>query len=516
MTDYQAYLQSPLLPSQVVNLTKKAAHNSAPILIQGEHGTEKELVAKIIHYTGDWKYYRFFKIDCRMLNEKTFYHQLFQLFKEINDGAVPATLFLKEVGYLDHLSQLRLLELMEDGIFQDGTGKKNIKNLRFISSTSEDLEEKVTQGKFSEDLYYRLKTLSISLPPLRERAKEIPQIAQFFLSQHAQRMGIKKVGISEKVLNLLQSYWWPGNLRELEHVILRSAIFSDGEHLTEKDLFFETENERNSFIEFLKKGEIKSSSFKKNHRFGEQTTNLLSLFFIELVHRIKNPLVSIKTFTQLLREKFNDREFREQFYRIVTEDIEKIDSLLNGLLNYIRINTPIEKANTVHSILEETLRRHGPQLEDKKIKVFKKYEKDLPEAIIHDEQLRYILNTIFQYALPSIPPRGSIGVLTKSILLQKKMGNDKPPSIQDGRYVEILIVYTGFRKSTEPFKSVLGIPMIEKEEAIELELRLIKEIIQKNQGLMKFEVDEKKPRTLISLRFPVERRKVIYYQLPNI
>ncbi|MGB9630142.1 MAG: sigma 54-interacting transcriptional regulator, partial [Thermodesulfobacteriota bacterium] len=98
MTDYQTYLQSPLLPSQVVNLTKKAAHNSVPILIQGEHGTEKELVAKIIHYTGDWKYYRFFKIDCRMLNAEMFHHQLFHFFKEINDGAVPATIFLRRLG----------------------------------------------------------------------------------------------------------------------------------------------------------------------------------------------------------------------------------------------------------------------------------------------------------------------------------------------------------------------------------------------------------------------------------
>ncbi|MGB9629441.1 MAG: sigma 54-interacting transcriptional regulator, partial [Thermodesulfobacteriota bacterium] len=431
-------------------------------------------------------------------------------------GAVPATIFFKEVGYLDHLSQLRLLDLMEDGIFQNGTGKKNIKNLRFISSTSEDLEEKVAQGKFSEDLYYRLNTLSIYIPPLRERVKEIPKIAQFFLTQHAPKMKIKKVGISDKVLNLLQNYWWPGNLRELEHVILRSALFSEGDHLMEKDLLFETENEKNSFIEFLKKGEIKPISNKKNNYPEEKMANLLSLFFIELVHRIKNPLVSIKTFTQLLRDKFNDMEFREQFYRIVTEDIEKIDSLLNGLLNYIRINTPIEKANTIHSILEDTLRRHEPQLENKKIKVFKKYEKDLPEAIIHDEQLRYILNTIFQYALPSIPPQGSIGLLTKSILLQKETGNDKPPSIKDGRYVEILIIYTGFKKSVEPFKNVLGIPVMEKEEAIELELRLIKEIIQRNRGIMKFEVDEKKPRTLISLRFPVERRKVLYYQLPNI
>ena len=90
----------------------------------------------------------------------------------------------------------------------------------------------------------------------------------------------------------------------------------------------------------------------------EQNANSLSLFLMELVHRIKNPLVSIKTFTQLLRDKFSDMEFREQFYRIVTEDIEKIDAVLNGLLSYIKINTPLEKKDTVHFILEDVLKRH--------------------------------------------------------------------------------------------------------------------------------------------------------------
>jgi nitrogen-specific signal transduction histidine kinase len=227
-------------------------------------------------------------------------------------------------------------------------------------------------------------------------------------------------------------------------------------------------------------------------------------------------LVSIKTFTQLLGDKFNDGEFREHFYRIVTGDIEKIDSVLNGLLSYIKINTPLEKKETVHFILEDVLKRHEIQLEDKKIKIFKKFEKDLPETIVHDEQLRYILNALLQYAIPSIPPNGSIGILTKSFDMPTQTGDSKKFVQKDGRYIEILIVFTGFKKPIEQFETVLGIPAVQKEEAIELELRLIKEIIQKNQGMMKFEVNEKKPRTLISLKFPIERRKLIYYQPGNV
>jgi nitrogen-specific signal transduction histidine kinase len=321
-----------------------------------------------------------------------------------------------------------------------------------------------------------------------------------------------KVEIAGNVLKLFQNYWWPGNLREMEQVIVRSAMFSESKDLTEKDLLFETENEGESFITFLKKAHAMSAESKPRSFPSEENTNILSLFLIELVHRIKNPLVSIKTFTQLLREKFNDGEFREHFYKIVTEDIGKIDSVLNHLLTYIKINTPIEKKDTVHFILEEILRRHEGQLQERNIKIFKNFEKDLPETTVHEEQLRYILDALLQYALPSIPPSGSIGFLTKSFDGRTEATEGNESQKKNGRYIEILIVFTGYRKPAEQFGSVLGIPALQREEAVELELRLIKEIIQKNQGMMKFEVNEKKPRTIVSLKFPIERRKLIYYQ----
>jgi nitrogen-specific signal transduction histidine kinase len=514
--NYQELLHSPIIPSQIISLTQKAAHNNVPVFIQGEHGTEKELIAKFIHYAGDSKYYHFYNIDCKTQTEDSFNDQFLRIFKENNFGTTPATVYLKEIGELGPFSQSKLLELVEDGFFQNGTEKKTIKNLRFISSSSENLKEKISQGKFSEDLYQRLNTLTIHIPPLRERTKEISTIAQYVLEEYAKKMKINKVSISNNVLKLLQNYWWPGNLRELEQVVIRSAIFSEGKDLTEKDLLFETENENNSFLTFLKKTDVKSPETRAQNSSHELNNNTLSLFLIELVHRIKNPLVSVKTLTQLLREKFNDVEFREHFYRIVTEDIEKIDGVLNGLLSYIKINTPFEKKDTVHFILEDVLKKHEMQLEDKKIKIFKNFEKDLPETVVHEEQLRYILNALLQYALPSIPPRGSIGILTKSFDPPKETAEDKKFFQKEGGYLEILIVFTGFKKPVEQFETILGIPVVQKEETIELELRLIKEIIQKNRGMMKFEVNEKKPRTLISLKLPVERRKLIYYQPERI
>jgi signal transduction histidine kinase len=278
-----------------------------------------------------------------------------------------------------------------------------------------------------------------------------------------------------------------------------------------KDLFSKAETESSSFSSFLKKMEGEISAFKEKPSSDEQNTHTLSTFFIELVHRIKNPLVSIKTFTQLLREKFNDAEYRDQFYRVVTEDIERIDSVLNGLMNYIKIITPVEKTNTIHFVLEDILKKHEAQLKAKQIKIFKKYEKDLPETTVHEEQLRYIFNSLLEYIIPFIPPSGGIGFLTKSLNTHKETDPRKILLKEDSGHIEIMIVFTGFKKPSEPLKTVLGIPAPQQEEAIELELRLIKEIIQKNRGMMKFEFNEKKPRTFISLKFPIERRKVIYY-----
>ena len=522
MMNYQDLIHSPILSPRIAKLVQKSALNNAPVFIEGEQGTGKELIAKIIHHTGDWRSHRFYRVDCQILGGNGLFTYLCPLFEEIHFGMTPATFFLNEVGHLSPMDQLKLLELVEDGLLQNGVEKRAVKNIRFISSSSENLNEKVAQETFSEDLYFRLKTISIHLPPLRDRPGEIGAIAQYLLEESAKRLKIKRMSISNDVLRLLESYWWPGNLKELEHVIIRGAILSEGEKIMEKDLSIETGMEKNSFSSFIKKAETSSAEPPKNGFPKSQSNGLnvhdASLFFLELVHRIKNPLVSIKTFTQLLRDKFNDAEFRDYFYRIVTEDIEKIDSVLNGLLNYVRINHPVEKRDTIHSIIEDVLKKYGTQIENKKIKLFRKYEKDLPETILHEEQLRYILTSLIQYAIPSIPMSGSIGFLTKSLndhAVRVGNGEGKTPSSKESGNIEILMVFTGYKKPIEPLDTLLGMPSLREQELTDLEIRLIKEMLERNRGMMKFEVNEKKLRTLVSLKFPAERRKVITYQSTN-
>lgn len=282
----------------------------------------------------------------------------------------------------------------------------------------------------------------------------------------------------------------------------------------EKDLF-ETENDKNPFLSFLKEGETESPESKKTIPPMEQNISFLSPLFIELIHGIKSSLGSIKNLTHISRVKFSEKEFGEYFYRMVTEDIEKIDLVLNGLLNYIRISNPIKKADTIRTLIEEVLKEYEIKLEENELKVFKKFEQDLPETTVPDDQLRYILNSVIQYAISSRPPNGSIGILTKSFLLQKESGEGQTIPKKNGRYIEILVVFPGYKRAMDQFGKALGIPIPEKEELLNLELRLVKEIVQKYRGMMKFEVDEKKGTAFISIRLPAERRKVVYYPSPN-
>ena len=282
----------------------------------------------------------------------------------------------------------------------------------------------------------------------------------------------------------------------------------------EEDIL-KTENEKNSSVSFLNRIELKTLVPKEKSLPEEQSSPFMSSFFNELVYRIKKNLSSIKTFTQFSREKFNDVPFGEYFYRSVTDDIDKIDSVLEALLNYIKVNTPIKRKNTLHSILDEGLKNHITQIEDKKIKIIKKFEKDLPETIVHEGQLIFILNSILDYAITSVHPNGTIGFLTKSLDIQKGVGESKTWPQEDGRYIEILIGFTGAKKPIEKLGTVSEFLAVKQEEVIDLILRLVKDMVEKNRGMMKFEVNEKKTETYISLRLPVERRTVVYYQSIN-
>jgi hypothetical protein len=275
---------------------------------------------------------------------------------------------------------------------------------------------------------------------------------------------------------------------------------------------FKNENNSKSSESFALKDGLESIKSKIGLLANERNAPFTDPFFIELFQRIKNSLGSIKGYTQISRGKFSDREFGEYYYRAVTEDIEKMEMVLDSLIDYMKLHTPIRKINTVHNIVEEVLKKYQVKMEKKGIKLLKRFEKDLPETVVPDEQLRYVLSSVLQYAMVVAPPNWNIALSTKSLLPEKQIGEAEGLLKRDGKQIEISVVFGVHRRSNEPTS---GTAAIQKEEAPDILLRFVKGVVLRNHGTMKVGTNEKRTKTLISLRFPVERRKVLYYQSLN-
>jgi hypothetical protein len=213
--------------------------------------------------------------------------------------------------------------------------------------------------------------------------------------------------------------------------------------------------------------------------------------------------------TELSRAKFSDEEFGELFYQSVIQDIGKTNLLLEIFLQYLIVSKPLKKKGTIHRLIEEVLEKYRIKLGEKGIKLSKTFEMDLPETVVPDELLRYILNSILQYGLDSVTSHGEMGFLTQSFILQREEGADQVVLSEDGRYIEIKVIFTGYEKLSKRFKESV---VFHREEPLNLILQLAKEVVRKNRGFMKFETDEKKRKIFISIRFPSERREIVHYQ----
>jgi len=275
--------------------------------------------------------------------------------------------------------------------------------------------------------------------------------------------------------------------------------------------FFESEKKDHSFDSFLKKDEVKPTESKKEGLSNKQDPTFIDSFLIELIHNIKNALASIYHATVLTMDKYDDSETRKRSHAQVKEDIKKIDSVLNSVLNFININTPIIKTNTLYVILEEILEANEKQLRQKNIKIHQKYEKDLPDTFIHPEQVRFILHSVLQVAILSTPPNKSIGFLIRSSDMPHETGAEKTLAENTRGYIEVMIGFHGGRNPVHPAENLSETPGDQKEGMADLILKLAKEILQRNHGMM-VETNGKRSEALITLRFPIERRKVVYYE----
>lgn len=239
--------ESPKI-KKIYEIISNVSNTEANILIQGETGTGKELVARAIHYNSTRKDYPFVKVDCAALAETLLESELFGHEKGAFTGATKdrigrfrtadrGTVFLDEIGNISLSVQAKLLRVLQDSEFEAVGSDESIKvNVRIIAATNADLEERVEKGLFRRDLFYRLNVIRILLPPLRERMGDIPMLVAHFLSIHNKKNRKKVEGLSREALTKLMSYNWPGNIRELENVVERAVILCKGNMIEPVDV----------------------------------------------------------------------------------------------------------------------------------------------------------------------------------------------------------------------------------------------------------------------------------------
>lgn len=230
--------------SRVIELGRRAASSNIPVLVEGESGVGKEMIARAIQGESDRAGKPFVTVNCGAIPENLIESILFGHEKGSFTGATEkrtgkfeeahgGTLFLDEVGELPLDAQVKLLRALQEGEVDPVGAKKPVKvDFRLISATNRDMIQLVKEGKFREDLYYRLNVFPIMVPPLGQRLEDIEELVNHFIVRFASEEGKKITGISPKALQLLQSYRWPGNVRQLENTIFRAVVLADNPILT--------------------------------------------------------------------------------------------------------------------------------------------------------------------------------------------------------------------------------------------------------------------------------------------
>ncbi|VFQ43483.1 sigma-54-dependent transcriptional regulator [Desulfoluna butyratoxydans] len=304
----------------VINTAKIAAPTGATILITGESGTGKELFAKALHNNSNRKQNRLVSVNCAAINETLLESELFGHEKGAFTGADKrrdglflaadkGTIFLDEIGEIPLSMQVKLLRAIQEREIQKVGGDKTIKiDVRIIVATNRCLEEEVKKGRFREDLFYRLNVINITVPPLRDRADDVPLLAQRFLNKYTNENNKMIKGFTPMAMDALTNYDWPGNVRELENVIERAIILCLGQYISEKDLP----------LNVLKDYEPENSVESQLSGGGKTLDEIESIALIETLKQTKGNKTEAAKILNITRTTLNNKLKRHHL------DLEKI------------------------------------------------------------------------------------------------------------------------------------------------------------------------------------------------
>jgi len=355
-----AYLKYPYLPESTAVLAQRFAATQLPLLIVGEVGSGQEEVARALcslnRQAGPWV-----PVYIQDMVQGQTVQNISQLTGQQGEELQRVTLFLAGLEGLNASAQGSLLRFLEE---EEELGRE----IWTLSGSSVDLLERVYRGEFLDSLYYRLATLTLQLTPLRERQDDLPVLVAQVAQEYGERLNLGRVSFSPEAMERLRHYLWFGNLKELESVIARTLAIHRKGFIEAQDLVWDsgtvvsiptppvTEQAKEIIGPGGTPGEGRPLA---PAGFSDGDFSSFRAFVNELAHELKNPMVTIKTFAQLLAERFDDVTFRTSFQERVGSDIERMDDLVEALVEFSKFDQPnlerVDLFNQLQQVLEELI-----------------------------------------------------------------------------------------------------------------------------------------------------------------
>jgi DNA-binding NtrC family response regulator len=487
------YLRYPFLDRTAAALVQRFARTHLPVLISGEIGCGQERVARGICALAGTDVACSF-VNAADINDEFLASKMVQLsWRAEKSGRI---FVVEEIEKLSASAQSKLLNFIEE------VETKSVE-CRFLATSKIDLLEQVYQGEFLEGLYYRIATLNLKLRPLRDRRNDIPMIAAWFAQYFAPLLELSQVTFSPEARDRLANYLWFGNLSEMETVIARTLAVRRKTTIEAHDLVFDSFGTSES-QEFADVEEFSSPEEKRNNlrvisswtagrqdpaSQGGQTAcseraSELKVLIHELAHEMKNPMVTIKTFAQLLDDRYGDEDFRARFRDVVSCDIERMDDLLEMMIEFADFSQPrVDRAS-----LDERLRWAVDEVGKecgKRQAAIRLQSSRIATAILADEnQLDYILKNVLS-----------------AVVSQARLGSEIGVEIQRAGTVVISYFREGPRMAS--ITQYLGsLSEAAGESILPLRILLAKQLVERNGGEMAVDSTDAE-KEIVTMEFPI-------------
>ena len=407
--ELSAYLDFPFLSRSAASLARRFASARLPLLLSGEMGCGQDRVAAAICGLEKGPCVRL-SINAAEVSEAFLADLRLRLSTQDSFRPVPTTLVVQNLDKSSPTGQSLIL-----GFVEEVAGK--VDGIRYVTTANSVLLEQVYRGEFRGDLYYKLATLTLRLSPLRERRDEIAGLAGWLARAYARKLDLSEPDFSADAVHRLSTYLWFGNVSELETVIARTLAFHRKPHIDGGDLIFDFSRDpqpgaegnfaESPFIEARADGEESEPKFeiyggppvRSGSANGHGKTADLNVVIHELAHELKNPMVTIKTFAQLLGERYQDEDFRSRFQEVVGHDIERMDDLLEMMIEFADFARPRLTRVSLAEKLRAVLTKIRGECAKRQTRFEWKGNGGAHEIQTDESQLEYILKNVLRMTL---------------------------------------------------------------------------------------------------------------------